>query len=99
MVFTKIQDYIWVEADIKYANTNLKVKLSELSSLNELSKGKDISAFHIVMIDGFGAGFASNKKFIVLIEQMVLNFYEGIVQHMSNWKRPAPKLEQSAEVA
>ncbi|MGB5204055.1 MAG: hypothetical protein WBN63_07685 [Eudoraea sp.] len=97
-VFTKIQDYIWVEADIKYANTNLKVKLSELDTLNELSKGKDINAFHIGMIDGFGAGFASNKKFIVLIEQMMLDFYEGIVQHMSNWKRPAPKLEQGSEV-
>ncbi len=98
VVFNKIEDYIWVEADIKYANTNLKVKLSEINTLNELAKGKDINAFHIVMIDGFGAGFASNKKFIVLIEQMILEFYEGIVQHMSNWKRPAPKLEQQVEI-
>ena len=98
VVFKKIEDYIWVEADIKYANANLKVKLSELNTLNELAKGKDINAFHIVMIDGFGAGFASNKKFIVLIEQMVLEFYEGIVQHMSNWKRPAPKLDQQVAV-
>lgn len=63
-----------VEADIKNANTHIKVKLSNISELAKLAKGKDINAFHIFFIKGFGAGFASNKKFIVLIEQMVLEF-------------------------
>ena len=93
-VFRKLEDSIWIEAKIKFAKANLKVKLSDLSSLPELAKGKEIQTFHIVLINGFGASFASNKKFIVLIEQMVVEFYEGIIQHMSNWSRPAPKLEQ-----
>lgn len=93
-VFHKLEDNIWIEANIKFAQSNLKVNLSDLSSLQELSKGKEIQAFHIVLIDGFGVNFASNKKFIVLIEQMLLDFYEGIVQHMTNWNRPVPKLEQ-----
>lgn len=93
ILFQKLQQHLWIEADIKYAKDNLKVKLNQLSSLNELSKGKEINAFHIVLIDGFGAGFASNKKFIVLIESMLLGFYEGIVQYMKNWNRPAPKLD------
>ena len=93
-VFRKLEDKIWIETNIKFAQANLKVKLSDLSSLPELTKGKDIQAFHIVLINGLGASFASNKKFIVLIEQMVVDYYEGIVQHMSNWNRPAPKLEQ-----
>lgn len=97
IIFEKIKHGIWIEANIKYANANLKVKLSDLSTLSELSKGKEIQAFHIIVISGFGVGFASNKKFIVLIEQMILEFYEGIVQHMSNWKRPAPKLENTQE--
>lgn len=93
-VFRKLEDNIWIEANIKFASENLKVKLSDLGSLPELAKGKEIQAFHIVLINSFGQNFASNKKFIVLIEQMVVEYYEGIVQHMSNWKRPAPKLEQ-----
>lgn len=93
-VFHKLEDNIWIEANIKFAQSNLKVNLSDLSSLQELSKGKEIQAFHIVLINGFEASFPSNKKFIVLIEQMLLEFYEGIVQHMTNWNRPAPKLEQ-----
>ncbi len=92
--FNKLHKSLWIEANVKYAQANLKVKLSDLSTLSELSKDKDIQAFHITLISEFGAGFASNKKFIVLIEQMVLEFYECMVQHLSNWKRPAPKLEQ-----
>jgi len=91
-VFNKLSDYIWIEADIKYARTNLKVKLTNLDALKEEAKNNEIQAFNVVLIDGFGANFASTGKFITLIEGMVLNYYEGIVQHMTNWNRPAPKL-------
>jgi hypothetical protein len=43
-------------------------------------------------IDGFGSRFGSTRKFIDLTEDLVLRYYEGVVQHLSNWKRPAPKL-------
>jgi hypothetical protein len=92
IAFQKTENEIWVEADIKFANTNLKVKLSELDTLTELTKGKEVQAFHIVMIRSFGANFASNRKLIVLLEKMILEYYEGIVQHTTTWTRPTPKL-------
>lgn len=91
-LFHRLNNDIWIEADVKYANTHLKVNLSDLDQLAELAKGKEIQAFNIVWINSFGVSFASNKKFIENIEKMVLDYYEGIVQHMSNWNRPAPKL-------
>lgn len=94
-VFSSLEGKIWIEADVKFARENLKVKLSDLASLADMVKGKDIQAFHIVVINGFGVGFASNKKFIVLIEQMILEYYETIVQYLYNWKRPAPKIEEN----
>lgn len=93
-LFASIESNLWIEADIKFIKTNLKVKLANLSELLELTKDKDIQSFHVVLIESFGASFASNKKFIVLIEKMVLEYYEGVVQHLSNWSRPAPKLNQ-----
>ena len=90
--FNSIEGNIWIEADIKFAKANLKIKLSELSELSDQVNGKEIQAFHIILGHSFGAGFASNKKFISLIEQMLLDYYEGVVQHMTNWNRPAPKL-------
>ena len=92
VAFRLIEDHIWIEADVKYAKAKLKVKLSELDTLKELSQGKEIQTFHIVVINGFGSSFASTKKFIELIERMVLDYYEGVVQHMTNWNKPAPKI-------
>ncbi len=96
--FQKLEKDILIEADIKYAQANIKVKLSEMGNLPELTKDKEIQAFKIVVNRSFGANFASNKKFIVLIEQMVLEYYEGIVQSVSTWNRPTPKLIQEEEI-
>lgn len=91
-LFDKMEDQLFIEADIKYVQAHIKVKLSEIDKLLELTKGKEIQAFKITLNRGFGAGFASVRKFIVLIEEMILQYYEGIVQHVSTWKRPTPKI-------
>lgn len=93
-LFLKLANEIIIEADIKYARENLKIKLTELEKLVELTKDKDIIAFKITLNRGFGANFSSVKKFIVLIENMSLEYYEGIVQHVNTWNRPTPKIVQ-----
>lgn len=91
--FGKINDHIWIESNIKYAQENLKLKLSKLSNLQELIKDKkDIQAFHICYNKSLGTKFISPKKIIEILEEMIFDFYVGIVQHMNNWKRPAPKV-------
>ena len=81
-----------VEAEIKYAKANIKVRLSELDTLVELTKGKEIQAFHIVVARGFGKNFEKPKNFITLIEKMVIEYYQSIVQYAKSWTRPAPKI-------
>ena len=93
-VFSKLSKDLLVEADVKYARENIKVRLSEFAELVEATQGKEIQAFRITLVSSFGAGFASQKKFIQLIENAVLDFYEGVVQHMTNWNRPAPRLSK-----
>jgi hypothetical protein len=95
--YQKIENDIWIEANVKYAKTNIKVKLIELGNLSALTKGKDIQSFQIVFDKGFGTRFSSSKLFIDTIKGMVLDYYEAIVQHLSNWKRPAPKIKQPQE--
>lgn len=92
--FVSIENDIWIEADIKYAKDHIKVKISELDNLATLSQGKEIQAFHIVYIKSLGANFSSTKKFIVIIEDMILDYYEAIVQFATTWTRPTPKLNQ-----
>jgi len=93
LVFGKLRNNILVEANIKFAKENPKVNLSQLSILPELAKDKkDIQDFKIILFQEFGTNIGSQKKFVEMMEAMILNYYEAIVQHMSNWKRPAPKV-------
>jgi len=97
ILFQKLEKDIILETDIKFAQANIKVKLSELDELIEKTKTKDIQGFKIVLNRSLGSRFASNKNFIVDIEKMVLEYYEGIVQHISTWNRPTPKIIQDEE--
>ena len=97
MLFQKLEKEIILETDIKFAQANIKVKLSELGELIEKTKTKDIQGFKIVLNRSLNSRFASNKNFIVDIEKMVLEYYEGIVQHITTWNRPTPKIIQDEE--
>jgi len=90
--FKNVQNEIWVEADIKFAKENIKVKLSEIETLIELTDNKIIQGYNIAVRRSFGAKFSSSKGFIQMIEEMVLEYYELIVQHMNSWSKPAPKI-------
>ena len=45
------------------------------------------------MINNLKGNFASNKKFVSELENLTLKFYEAIIQHLSNWKKPPPKVD------
>jgi len=92
-LFNKNSKDIWLESNIKFKQTNLKIKLGEITAFSESSKEiNDIQAFHIVLVRSFGTKFASQKKVIEMLDVMILEFYEFIVQHMVSWKKPAPKI-------
>ena len=91
-LFEKLYSDILIEADIRYVRSHLQVRLKDSGTLQELAKGKDVQAFNIVLVKSFGSNFASVKKFVELIEQMTLDYYEGVVQHLINWIPKAPKL-------
>lgn len=93
LVFDRIRKDIWVECNIKFAQDNYKINLSDLGTLSDSLKGyKEIQVFHIVLNRSLGSKFASPKRVIENLEEMILSYYEGVVQHMVNWKKPAPKV-------
>lgn len=91
-LFDTLKGNLWIEANVKFARQNEKVKLDRVEELQELLKGKDLLNFHLAYSVDFGAKFSSPRKFIEVIEKMILDFYQGSVQHLSNWKKPSPKL-------
>tara|TARA_A100001011_G_C14054527_1_gene733385 strand:- start:68 stop:349 length:282 start_codon:yes stop_codon:yes gene_type:complete len=67
-LFNKIGDKIWIEADVKFARTNLKVSFKDIEELYEQPKGKEIQGFNVSVMDGFGASFASEKNFSLYLK-------------------------------
>ena len=63
----------------------------------EILKNKEIREFRILLIKDFGRKFASPKKFVEMIEHMLIDFYSGIVQHLYKWEPSAPKMVQPIE--
>ena len=92
LVFNKISDDLLLEADVKHARQNIRVSLSDIELILDEANGREIQSFNIVLMSKFKAKFSSNKGFITEIESMVLEYYAGIVQYLTNWDRPAPKL-------
>jgi len=91
-VFGTMENDILVEANVKHAREHVRIPLSGFDTLIDETKGKEINSFNIVYMSKLNVGFGSNKKFIVLIEKMILDYYSGIIQYLDNWNHPAPKL-------
>ena len=92
-IFSLLEKEIWIEANVKFTKNHLMARLNEIDELIKDAKGKEIHAFNVVQVRNFGTKFSSQKKFIYLIEEMVLAYYARIVQHMTNWSQHAPKIQ------
>ncbi|WP_436514552.1 hypothetical protein [Ekhidna sp. To15] len=91
--FEAIENYIWVEAQIKYTSNHERVKYEDIDQLAELDKSKEVVAFKICLVEDAGRKFDSVKKFVETIESMLVDYYQILVQNLSNWDRPAPKIK------
>lgn len=91
-LFKEIYDDLSLEAKLKFHRLGHRVLVKDIDELRGSTKDKEIQEFELVFVKSFGASFTSSKKFIVLIEQMMRNYYECIVQNATTWSRPTPKL-------
>ena len=91
--FEALENYLWIEAQIKYTSKHERVKYADIDNLVEIDKSREIVAFKIFLIEDAGRKFDSVGKFVELIESMLVDFYKYVVQNLSNWDRPAPKIK------
>ena len=86
-----IQDVL-IEPNFKFLKNQTNYSLVDLR--NENFRGyNDIQKFYINYTVNLKSSFSSRTKFVKEIDDMALKFYESIVQHLSNWKKPPPKID------
>ncbi|MBU1810917.1 MAG: hypothetical protein KJ629_07245 [Candidatus Omnitrophica bacterium] len=90
--FQKIKNEILIEIIIKNSNKSERISLINIDNIYAEIKNKEIKEFKILFIKDYGKKFASRNKFVEIIEEMIVNFYSGIVQFLLKWEKPAPKM-------
>jgi hypothetical protein len=85
-----------VEVWVKNARTAERAQADQVDNLIEHLKGREIRELRVILLEDFGKAFSSRIKFVERLEQMALSFYTGVVQHLTKWEPPAPKIVKSS---
>ena len=83
---------LFIDANIKFAKSDHRVLAINIESLIEDLKGKDINSIKVVLSKDFKSSFTSRKKFVSTIDNLLIDFYRGFVEHLESWKKPSPKV-------
>lgn len=95
-LFSKINKEILVEMHFKHRSKSERVSIETLNSIYPEIKEKEIKEFDIIYIKDFGKNFSSVSKFVEIIELMLVDFYRGIIQYLTKWEKPAPKIKETS---
>ena len=99
VLFKLLEPDLVVDVYSKYYGKNsLRFRLDELDSASSQIGKREIKGFSILYIKSLGKSFESRKGVVVIIEKMLINYYQLILQHLKRWEKPAPKIaEKSAK--
>lgn len=88
----EIKDNLALYAYIKYQKEPFKFNIEELEDAWIEIKDLEIKEFGIRQTLNLARVFESRKKIVEEIESMLIKFYEGVVQNLKEWAKPAPKV-------
>ena len=94
--FQKLEKEAIIEAAIKNTSKVERFYLTKIDNISEELKGKELREVRIIYLKDFGKSFSNRRKFVEIIEEMLLDYYSGIVQHLKKWDKPAPKIPETA---
>lgn len=92
--FLKIKEEILIEIALKNTSKTERINIENLDNIHEEIRDREIREFRVILIKDFGKKFSSCKKFVEMIEEMLLDYYSGIVQFLTKWEEPAPKMTE-----
>lgn len=92
--FTKLKENLHIQPNLKYRNEYPLTKLSGLEDTVDELKGKEIISFDISYILHLASKFEKPQNFVEKIEEMLMDFYQAVVQHLSNPPKKIPQIKK-----
>lgn len=96
-LFNKLSKDIYIDVLIKNSSVFERFSIYDLENANEWSNGKSIREFRVVYLKDFGKRFSSPRKFVEIIDGMLRDYYKGVIQYLTKWEAPAPKMVNNHE--
>ena len=96
--FTNIQPLLFIETRQKHFSNSLRVGILQFAEVeHQLDLSKDIVEFKVIMQKDLKKKFLSGKGFVTEVEEMLFSFYSVMVQNLSSWTPPQPKIYKEEE--
>ena len=96
--FDALCENIMIDINIKHAKGVERILWKNIDNIYPEIKNREINDFGIVLVRDFGKEFSSSKKFVEIIESMLLDYYKIIVQYLTKWEKPAPKIPENESI-
>ncbi|HAL65910.1 MAG TPA: hypothetical protein DCP10_10130 [Bacteroidales bacterium] len=96
--FSGIKDNLSLYLYIKYQKKPELVNLNNIDDAWISIKDKEIKNFGIRLDLDLARNFESSKKFVCIIENTLVDFYEITVQNLKEWIKPTPKIVKKKEL-
>ena len=91
-LFAMFEKELMIDINIKFTSKPVRISFSELEYAYEKLGSKEIKSFNILQVKYLGRKFESRKLFVKIIEEMLIQYYQLIVQHLKKWEKPVPKI-------
>ena len=95
-LFSTIENELMIDINIKFTRKPMRIPLSELEYVYEKLGSKEIKSFSILQIKYLGRKFESRKLIVKILEEMLIHYYQGIVQYLKKWEKPVPQIPVKA---
>ncbi|MDP8227339.1 MAG: hypothetical protein P9L89_06855 [Candidatus Celaenobacter polaris] len=96
-LFKNLKNDLMIDINIKFISKPIRIPLVELEYAYDKVGTKEIKSFSILLIKDLGKKFEGRKVFVKIIENMLIDYYQGIVQYLKKWEKPAPQIQAKVD--
>ncbi len=97
-LFEMLLPDLLVEINLKFVKEPIRLPFKELDDAPDQIGSREIKSFSVLYLRYLGRKFESRKGIVKTIEDMLLAYYQGIMQHLKKWEKPAPQIKKSTDL-
>jgi len=97
ILFEALKPDLFIEIYLKFVSSPIRLHFNEVDSAAEMIGAREIKSFNIVLLKYLGRKFESRKVVVQIFEEMLLDYYQGVLQHLKRWEKPVPQISKTPQ--